>query len=286
MAKRHAYVWATIAPLLTIVACSGGPEKPAGGAAPATAPRSAYDPAKATATVTAKTTYEGPKQAPQKIQMASDPFCASHADDAVMHTIDVNGDGTLADVIVFVKSGLPRGMTYPDSTETITIDQKGCQYSPRIFTMMAGQPLKIRNDDATLHNIHAWAERNEPFNFGQPVAGLEQIKTFERPEMPVPIKCDVHSWMQAYAGVFDHPFHGVTRNAGTVEMKLMPGKYEIEAWHPKFAPITQTVEVADNGKADVVFAFKEPLQGAAPTSTAQAGDKGKADKVEELFRAY
>ena len=25
-----------------------------------------------------------------------------------------------------------------------------------------------------LHNVHAWAEKNRPFNFGQPVQGLER----------------------------------------------------------------------------------------------------------------
>jgi hypothetical protein len=45
-------------------------------------------------------------------------------------------------------------------------------------------------------------------------------------------------------------------------MKLLPGKYEIQAWHPKFAPSTQTVEVSDNGQAQIVFAFKQTVRNA------------------------
>ena len=254
--RTRGYAWSVVGTLLLMLtaACGGGSEAPP--SSPARV-RTAFEPAKATGMVTAKAMFDGAKPVPQKIQMSGDPYCASHASDTVLHEINVNGDGTLQDVIVYVRSGLPTGMTYLTPTDPVTIDQKDCQYVPSIFTVMTNQPIRIVNSDATLHNIHAWAEQNQPFNFGQPVQGLQQVKTFERPEMPVPIKCDVHAWMQAYAGVFDHPFHGVTGTSGTVVMQLLPGKYEIEAWHPKFAPLRQTVEVTDRGKTDVVLTFKQ-----------------------------
>lgn len=255
--RRLVYVGPVLVTVLLAASCRGASEAPRSTAGSTSRARTAFDSSKATATVTAKVVFDGAKPAPQKIQMSADPYCASHASDTVSHELEVNADGTLQDVIVYVKSGLPTGMTYPTPTEPMTVDQRGCRYVPRAFTVMTNQPIRILNSDATLHNIHAWAEQNQPFNFGQPVQGLEQVKTFERPEMPVPIKCDVHPWMQASVGVFDHPFHGVTGNAGAVTMKLLPGKYEIEAWHPKFGPATQTVEVTDNGQTQIVFTFKQ-----------------------------
>ena len=57
----------------------------------------------------------------------------------------------------------------------------------------------------------------------------------------VQIKCDVHSWMNAYAGVVSHPYFAVTAEGGAFELKNLPaGTYTIEAWHEKLG--TQTAE--------------------------------------------
>jgi hypothetical protein len=137
------------------------------------------------------------------------------------------------------------------------IDQKDCRYTPHVMTMQVNQPLKIRNSDATLHNIHAWAEKNTPFNEGQPVQNLETTKTFTVEEMPLPIRCDVHRWMGAFVGVFTHPFHTVSANGGAYSLKLPAGNYEIVAWHEKYGEQTQSIQVADNEqKVDVNFTFK------------------------------
>ena len=223
--------------------------------------RASFDPAKATATLSGKVILDGPRPVPQPIQMSADPYCSSHARNVVMPDSVVNADGTVPNVIVYVKSGMP-AMLYPTPNEPITIDQKNCQYAPHVFTIMTGQPLRIKNNDATMHNIHAWAEKNSPFNFGQPVEGLEATKTFDVPEMPLLIRCDVHSWMTAHVGVFNHPFHTVTGQTGTFAMKLLPGKYEIEAWHASYPPVTQMVEVGENGKTEITFTLKR-----APTAT-------------------
>jgi hypothetical protein len=72
----------------------------------------------------------------------------------------------------------------------------------------------------------------------------------------VPIKCDVHSWMNAYLGVVSHPYYGITGKEGTFELKnLPPGQYVIEAWHEKYGTQTQTVTVAEKEMKQVEFSF-------------------------------
>ena len=71
--------------------------------------------------------------------------------------------------------------------------------------MRVGQPLEILNSDPTLHNIHALPKANTEFNTGQPIQGMKTTHTFDKPEVMVPFKCDVHGWMNAYVGVLDHP---------------------------------------------------------------------------------
>ena len=117
--------------------------------------------------------------------------------------------------------------------------------------------LPIGNSDNTMHNVHGMPDTNREFNFGQVVAGLKNTVTFTTPEVMIPFKCDVHSWMNAYVGVVNHPYFAVTGNGGTFELKTVPpGTYTIEAWHEKLGRQTQSVTVAEKDAKDVNFTFK------------------------------
>ncbi len=87
----------------------------------------------------------------------------------------------------------------------MTLDQKGCDYTPHMVAMVAGQGLKIRNSDDTLHNIHPRPTANEEFNFGQAKQGMEKTKVFDKAEVMIPVGCDVHPWMRAYISVLSQP---------------------------------------------------------------------------------
>lgn len=215
-----------------------------------------YDPASATGSVAGNILFEGDIPEAARIQMAADPFCASHSAGATSETVLVTDDSKLQNVIIYVRSG-HEGSSYSIPADAIVIDQKDCTYTPHVFTMQASQELTIKNSDTTLHNIHAWAEVNTPFNIGQPVQGMETKKTFEQPEMPLPIRCDVHRWMGAFVGVFDHPFHTTSGDTGDYELKLPPGSYEIVAWHEKYGEQISSIEVTDGAMAELNFTFAE-----------------------------
>jgi len=241
--------------MLLLAACGGGSEEstglpPAPGGGDAAAPSG--PPVAATATLTGKIIFEGTAPAPKKIQMSADPNCQKSNPNAVDQAVVVS-DGGLENVIIHISSGL-EGKSFPTPSESPVLDQKGCTYTPRVLTVQTKQPIKIRNSDMTLHNIHAWAEKNKPFNSSQR-EGLEFERTFDTAEI-VPIKCDVHSWMQAFVGVFPHPFHTVSKSGGAYELKLPAGKYEITAWHEQFGEQKQTIEVADGQTAKLDFTFK------------------------------
>ncbi len=234
------------------------PNAPSGGAA-----TPAAEGPKATATVSGKISFEGTPPPNDKVQMSSDPYCQMHAADyPTVETVKVS-DGGLENVIVFVSSGLPAAK-YPTPTDAVEINQESCHYIPHVFTMMTNQPLKVKNSDSTLHNIHAWAEKNPQFNVGQPVKGMINETKFANPEVPLPVRCDVHKWMGAFVGVFNHPFHTVSKKGGAFELMLPPGNYEITAWHEKYGKKTMMVEVKDNDKKELNFGFS-------------ANDKGTAD---------
>ncbi len=136
-------------------------------------------------------------------------------------------DGKLEDAFVYVKAGLPEG-TYPTPDTKIAFDQKGCEFSPRVFGMMSGQVLAADNNDRFMHNVKS-PEWNQGFPFG-----VKKDMKLENSAVMATIKCDVHPWMRAYAGVMEHPYFAVTGEDGTFEIKgLVDGEYTLEAWHEK-----------------------------------------------------
>jgi len=267
MHKRSLMVCASLLVLALVAGCGGGSNEtnlppPPGVGAPGGAPT--FDMSKANATVTGKISFEGTPPPNDKIQMSADPYCAQRAaQNPTTETVKVS-DGGLENVIVYVSSGLPADAIYATPTTPVEINQENCHYIPHVFTMMTKQLLKIKNSDATLHNIHAFAMKNPQFNVGQPTQNLVRDEKFAIPEMPIPVRCDVHKWMGAFIGVFNHPFHTVSKSGGSFELKLPPGNYEITAWHEKFGTKTTMVQVGDNDKKEVNFSF-------------DANDKGTAD---------
>ena len=215
-----------------------------------------------TAAITGKVTFDGTPPKQKTMKTDADPLCqAMHADSPLKsEEVIVNENGTLLNVFVYVKSGLPAGKTYEKPSTPVVIDQKGCQYHPHVFGMQAGQMLVIKNSDDTLHNIHALPNNNDEFNKGQPSGSADMKKTFTKPEVMVKFKCDVHPWMSAYVGVLDNPFYSVTGTDGTFSLKNLPaGEYEIVAWHEKYGEQTAKVKVGD-GEAkmqDFKFAKSE-----------------------------
>lgn len=45
----------------------------------------------------------------------------------------------------------------------LTIAKQIYMYTPHVVAVMTGQPLEIRNSDATLHNVMASPRENAPF---------------------------------------------------------------------------------------------------------------------------
>lgn len=197
----------------------------------------------------------------QKLNMAAEQACVQHWASAGTEprdeSVDMTKEGMLRNVVVYVQAGLPQ-QKWETPTTPIVLDQKGCQYTPHVFTMMTGQPVTIKNSDPLLHNIHAMPAKNPEFNFGQPRENMEKTDTFFKvAEVGVKIKCDVHPWMGAWACVFEHPFHTVSGDDGTFEIKdLPPGKYTIAAWHETFGEKTMEIEVGED-VATADFAFEK-----------------------------
>jgi plastocyanin len=244
----------------SLVACGGSKQETSSTSAAPASPGAAGPGQKvdeATAgNVTGVVSLDGTAPKNEPIKMNADPVCMkANKDPQFQETYEVK-DGKLANVFVYVKDGLGN-YVFDTPTTPVTIDQKNCRYHPHVFGIRVGEPLEIVNSDGTLHNIHAMPKTNAEFNTGQPIQGMKTMHTFDKKEVMVPFKCDVHGWMNAYVGVMDNPYYAVTDADGKFELKsLPPGTYTIEAWQEKLGPMTQTVTLGPKDSKEVNFTFK------------------------------
>ena len=246
---------------VSVTACGGGSQEGSKPAATTAAPAASAGGSKVDSATagdikgTITLTGTAPKNEP--IRMNADPICVKQTASQgaqTQETFLLNGD-KLGNVFVYVKDGLG-SYSYDPPSGNVTLDQRGCRYTPHVFGVRVGQQIEIVNSDPTLHNIHAIPKANPEFNNGQPIQGMKMNHTFKAKEVMVPFKCDVHGWMNAYVGVLDHPYFAVTKEDGSFEIKnLPPGTYTIEAWHEKLGATTQSVTIGAKESKDVNFTF-------------------------------
>ena len=249
---QHRNLWSilSILAVVTAAACGGGGESESAAVGEPAAP--AFDPSTA-GNISGMVMVDGELPAPEELMMNSDPNCAMATN--TMSGAYVGSDGHLGNVFVYVREGLG-DQTFPVSSDVVNLNQEGCRYTPHVMGIQVGQTLNIINSDATLHNIHATPAMNDEFNMGQPIQGMQFERTFDAAEVMVPFRCDVHSWMNAYIGVLEHPFFAVTAEDGMFDLStLPPGDYVIEAWHEELGTQTQNVTVATGETAEVSFTF-------------------------------
>jgi plastocyanin len=191
-----------------------------------------------------------PAEAPYTPLMA-DSICGPlYKETPTTHFYVVGPNGEFGDVVVALKdaSGQPiTGKSTGTNATPAVLDQKGCLYAPQILAIQTGQKLTVKNSDPCVHNVHIDSDAgNTDHNDVQMPNGPDLTYTFDKPEMFMKFKCDVHPWMHAWVSLFDNPYFSLSGSDGKFDIKdVPPGKYTIVADHRKLGEQTQTVEVAD-----------------------------------------
>ncbi len=136
-----------------------------------------------------------------------------------------------------------------------TLDQSGCVFAPHIVLVTTRQQLEVLNNDGIMHNVHTKSRENRAVNKSMPKF-LKKIKIRFREAEIIPVRCDVHRWMQAYIVVADHPYYAVTDEDGSFALPGIPaGVYTLEAWHPELGTKTVEVEVTQGQVSETSIAF-------------------------------
>jgi plastocyanin len=243
----------------TALLLTGCTEKPKPEAAkPAPAPVYFHVDPQTAGTITGQVHFQGKRPAPKMIDMSEEPACVeAHHGKAYDESLVVDKHGDLANAFVYVKSGL-EGKTFAVPTTPVVIDQKGCWFRPRVLGIQVGQSLQVINSDPVTHNIHPMAEVNRAWNHSQGAGDPPIARKFIKPEIMIPVKCNIHSWMHAFIGVLDNPYFAVSQDDGKYAIEnLPPGTYTIGVWQEKLGTQEQQVTIAPSGKAEANFTFKE-----------------------------
>src|SRR5262249_15535088 len=98
--------------------------------------------------------FEGKPPAPRRISLDAEKASKDmHNSPVYDGKVLVGKQGGIANVFIYVKSGL-EGKAFATAPQTIVLEQRGCEFVPRVMGVQAGQTLDIRNSDPVSHNIH------------------------------------------------------------------------------------------------------------------------------------
>ena len=247
--------------VMLITGCKSKSPSAAAGPAPspaAPAQADVFQVDQATAgSITGSVRDTGRRPALKSVDMSEDPACvAAHKGKAVDESLVVGPSGAVSNAFIYVKAGL-EGKHFATPTQPVVIDQSGCWFRPRVLGLQTNQPLQVDNSDPVTHNIHPQAQANREWNHSQGPGDPPIVRRFTKPEIMIPVKCNIHSWMHAWIGVLDHPYFAVSASDGSFTIRnLPPGTYTVAIWHEKLGTQEQQVVVPAHGKAAAAFTFR------------------------------
>ena len=208
-----------------------------------------------TGTIVGHVKYMGPTPVNPVLRMGADPRCNKLyvGKRPTSQAFIVGADGAFANVLVNVDGSFPNAPA-PTTTPAV-LNQKDCQYVPRVVGARIGQTLQVTNEDPTDHNVHSLSKAGNDFNRTQLINGKPFDFTLKAGEL-LRITCDNHSWMTAFVAIMDNPYFSVSGTDGSFTIANVPaGKQNVKAWHEVMGMQTQMVDVQAGKTTTVDFTF-------------------------------
>jgi hypothetical protein len=101
------------------------------------------------------------------------------------------------------------------------------------------------------------AQVNREWNHSQGPGDPPIIRRFTKPEVMVPVKCNIHSWMHQFIGVLDHPYFAVSNKDGTFEIRNLPaGTYTLAVWQEKLGTQQQQITISPQHETVADFTLR------------------------------
>ena len=207
------------------------------------------------ADVTVKFVLDGAIPALPAVNAQADAFCAKQAIPNERLVVDKDSKG-IANMVFMIDSKqtkLANDKIHPDLRDVPAakpvLDNVNCQFIPHIVHIRAGQTIDVKNSDTTGHNAKFVFFNNDEWNQVIPNGGVKSLQIKKSESGPSKVECNIHPWMTAYHVVTDHPYVGISNNAGVVKIEKLPAGTELtfKLWHESQNKFD---EVSVNGKAE------------------------------------
>lgn len=155
----------------------------------------------------------------------------------------------VANVLIYLRA--PTGTYFPvhdadkKRARKVSIDQPRCMFVPHVLAIFpsyydgskdvpTGEEFEIKNSATVPHNTRATGNplKNPGFNVTLP-PGTARIFQLNPQPLPILVNCDIHPWMNAKVGVYDHPYFAITGADGRFKIERVPAGAEITfmGWH-------------------------------------------------------
>jgi plastocyanin len=168
-------------------------------------------------------------------------------------TVLIGPGNALRNVVVYISSGINDESLSP--ALPAAFDQQGCHYTTHVLAVRVGQEIKVSNSDPFAHNIHPLAKVNREWNKMQPPGTPPFSYAYDHDEF-IPIKCNIHPWMQGYFVVLKTGHFAVTGDDGSFSLPdLPPGHYVVTAWHETYGTQSKEITVTDGESVSLNFNF-------------------------------
>lgn len=165
-----------------------------------------------------------------------------------------DGASEVENVIVFARSAA----TAAPRPSSSVIRQKDEEFRPHVLAVTTGSSVEFSNDDPFFHNVFSLSKA-ATFDLGRYPRGQSRVRTFNTHGI-VKLYCHIHSHMSALVRVFDHPYFARPDRNGHFELAgLLPGRYEIVAWHERVGEQMRMVTVDAARTAYVAYSL--PMEG-------------------------
>jgi hypothetical protein len=205
-------------------------------------------------TISGKVTLSGTPLKAEPVNMAKQPECVKLYPKPLMTEKVVTGPGnTLENAVVYISAGASENSPAPATP--VNFDQQGCRYTTHVLAFRVGQDVNISNSDPFSHNIHPMPKTNREWNRIQPAGTPSFSYSYDNEEF-IPVRCNIHSWMQAYFVVLKTGHFAVTGQDGAFRLPdLPPGKYTVTVWHETYGTLHQELSVTNGENRTLDFVF-------------------------------
>ena len=142
----------------------------------------------------------------------------------------------------------------PAARASAEIRQVDSVFMPAVTPVRVGTAVSFPNLDDVRHNVYSFSPP-KIFSLSLYLGTHAEPVVFDKPGEVV-IGCNIHDRMLAYVLALETPYFGTTGRSGRVELAgLVPGEYEVHAWHPeqKATPATRRLTVRAHDKVDHRF---------------------------------